>query len=1105
VAKLIKILVFYTLFIKAGFAQDVCPPNNLTVTPGVGTLSVTWENPGFYYGTHEVSPQGFNYHTGSVDSVSGFTQNSRIKGGNQEQGWAMFDISVLPSGQEPITVEFNFYVYGTNWPYWSVTPVTSNPLTTDHAVLYNDIVAGAGSNGNNDYGTFNEEESFPPGPYSYSLIGSVFEDIASTSLTQDWFTIGIVDYDYLPEWYIYLEGWAEPHPPSLTITYGEGERYIVPAIPYPGADAADIAEYKQAVSNGLQEEVETEHAQVIVNNDRTNDRDCLGAWGYYLFMEGDTLLYTNQNEFGMQGTIGQEYCFYVIAEVGVPDSTMIISSDTVQVIEYDSTTATWDTTYVATWDTTYDITWHAEYSTPSETVCGSPVEFLLCSPTDFYNVSSYTELNLNWTAPFAPSHVEAWGDIYGNTELPENENVTKFAAGLEHGLFLKSDSTVYNWPIAGYWQIPDELNHSFIDIAAGYWFNIGLYNDGTMYGWWWNADGQAVPPDSVTDAVAIAAGYYHAMALRSDSTVVAWGYNADGQTDVPAGLDNVIQIDAGYNYSAALKSDGTVVAWGSNSAGQTTVPDDLTDVVEISCGGYHMLALKSNGSVVAWGQNYDGQSTVPANLSMVEKIAAGGYHNMVLKNNGLLVGWGQNYNSQTIVPEGFENVTQIACGEYYTAILLADAGEECGTLNGYTVYESGDSIAFTTASNYTVTTLEWGEEACYNIAVNYDQGYSAWTDTICASLITPTFCNTDTLAAESNYDEIELFWDSREGYDCGTLIGYCVYQNGVPIDTLSDTTYTISEAAYDVDYCYYVTSLYEEGESVTTETVCISLVTPQLCLPDSISAEPGDSAVTVSWQEPYIFSRNRPNSRIAPRTAVTPLSITKGQEQEGNREEIQLSLPSPQNRDEDCGTFLGYTVYQDGDSIAFVSDSSTSFIATGLDNGVEYCFSVTAVYNQGFSGTAAEVCTIPFAVRRDHNTGVVQVTITNEGNIGYTHWKEPNDSLGIDSIGLGFVYYGNNFLFEAGLMIGTSQDQISDCVRNDSGWNQDEDFVEVEETYLHIHTPGSITSEEGTAILNDSGADNPLGIRIKQKSYADAGFEIRNGMVFHYTLVNERF
>ena len=87
-------------------------------------------------------------------------------------------------------------------------------------------------------------------------------------------------------------------------------------------------------------------------------------------------------------------------------------------------------------------------------------------------------------------------------------------------------------------------------------------------------------------------------------------------------------------------------------------------------------------------------------------------------------------------------------------------------------------------------------------------------------------------------------------------------------------------------------------------------------------------------------------------------------------------------------------------------------------------------------------------------------------------------------------------------MIGTSQDQISDCVRNETGWGQDEDFVEEEETYIHIYTPGSITTEEGTVILNDSGADNPLGIRINQKSYADASFETRNGVVFHYTLIN---
>ena len=775
---IIKPLFLLLLILVPVFAQqDVCPPDNVTVTPGVGTLEVSWTNPGFYTGTHNVTPQNANYHTGSVKQSEGFTQTSKIECKSDQQGWIMFDISQLPNGLEPLTVEFNFYVYDLSWPYWSVTPVTSNPLTTGYCALYDDIVTGA-STFNNDYGNFQEEESFSVGPYTYPLVNWIHEDIASASAIQDRFTIGIVDYDFNETYWIYLEGWNEPNPPSLTVTYGEGERYIVPAIPYPGAD---IAEYKEAVSSGLREEVETEHAQVYVEIDRTNDRDCLGASAYYLFMDGDTVAYTTRNEYEMQGNIGQEYCFYLTSEVDVPDSAMVISPDTIEatssdlffseyaegssnnkyleiyngtgadvdlsnylimqnsnggpwdeyvdtlggtlangdvyviantsadtsilaaadltgsgicyfngddaralikvvagdttVLDYigsfpDDPGSGWDvagvtnatkdhtlvrksiitggntswttsagtntadsewivhdqntwsylgshTMYVATLDTTYDITWNTEYSEPSETVCGSPVEFLLCSTTDFHSVSSYTELNLNWTAPFAPSHVEAWGDIWADTEtdLPEDEGITKFSAGREHILFLRSDSTVFGWPTAGWPPPPDDENHSFIDIAAGSWFNIGLYNDGTLSGWWWDSgSGETNPPDSITDAVAVSAGYNHAMALRSDGTVVAWGANGNGQIDVPAELNNVIQIDAGYFFSAALKSDGTVVAWGQNGDGQTGVPDDLTDVIEISCGGYHMLALKSDGSVVAWGQNSQGQGTVPGSL-----------------------------------------------------------------------------------------------------------------------------------------------------------------------------------------------------------------------------------------------------------------------------------------------------------------------------------------------------------------------------------------------------------------------------------------------------------------------------------------------------------
>ena len=40
------------------YAQNTvvdCPPNNFTATAGVGSVDLSWENPGFYYGTPELS------------------------------------------------------------------------------------------------------------------------------------------------------------------------------------------------------------------------------------------------------------------------------------------------------------------------------------------------------------------------------------------------------------------------------------------------------------------------------------------------------------------------------------------------------------------------------------------------------------------------------------------------------------------------------------------------------------------------------------------------------------------------------------------------------------------------------------------------------------------------------------------------------------------------------------------------------------------------------------------------------------------------------------------------------------------------------------------
>ena len=210
VIRFIKPIMIFSFLSAHLIAQNVCPPNNLEVTPGVGTVTVSWENPGIYSGEFELSPQPANYHTGSVTQSGGFSQTSRIKSISQEAGWATFDISSLPADIEPITVDFNFHVYSTSYTYWSVMPVTSNPLNTVPGVLYQDIIQNAG-NGNSaqTYGNFTEEADFSAGDYTYPLAGPVFADIASAASTQDWFTIGIVDYDFSSMYWIYMDSSQE--------------------------------------------------------------------------------------------------------------------------------------------------------------------------------------------------------------------------------------------------------------------------------------------------------------------------------------------------------------------------------------------------------------------------------------------------------------------------------------------------------------------------------------------------------------------------------------------------------------------------------------------------------------------------------------------------------------------------------------------------------------------------------------------------------------------------------------------------------------------------------------------------------------------------------
>ncbi len=58
-----------------------------------------------------------------------------------------------------------------------------------------------------------------------------------------------------------------------------------------------------------------------------------------------------------------------------------------------------------------------------------------------------------------------------------------------------------------------------------------------------------------------------------------------------------------------------------------------------------------------------------------------------------------------------------------------------------------------------------------------------------------------------------------------------------------------------------------------------------------------------------------------------------------------------------CGTLTGYNIYQDGALVGF--SDTTFFEISELSNNIDYCFSVSAVYNEGESNMSVEACASP--------------------------------------------------------------------------------------------------------------------------------------------------
>jgi hypothetical protein len=173
--------------------------------------------------TVDIYPQNADYWTGTCNS-STKTQVSLVNGINTEVGWMAFDVSSIVNDPTTVieSVVFNGYLYSNNWPYWSITPMGSvNPITgTASAInsqVSNNYQSGTAYSFNQESGTITN------GWLQRTLEGTAVSDMEN-SLSQGWFAIGVVDWDFSTSYYVEFQGWAEANRPYLTVTYS----YSVP-------------------------------------------------------------------------------------------------------------------------------------------------------------------------------------------------------------------------------------------------------------------------------------------------------------------------------------------------------------------------------------------------------------------------------------------------------------------------------------------------------------------------------------------------------------------------------------------------------------------------------------------------------------------------------------------------------------------------------------------------------------------------------------------------------------------------------------------------------------------------------------------------------------
>lgn len=322
------------------------------------------------------------------------------------------------------------------------------------------------------------------------------------------------------------------------------------------------------------------------------------------------------------------------------------------------------------------------------------------------------------------------GSYYSRSIPSKVEGLSGFksvSCGANHVLALKEDGTVWAWGLNMHRQLGSSTSNFSQNtpveviglndvkaVAGGANHSVALKNDGTVWTWGENSEGQLgrktdkfysdIPEavEGLVDIVSLAVFKDYTAALKEDGTVwICRQVYGNFKTVVQVeGLDHVKSISTLFNNIVALKDNGYVVLLRDTAnGGNIKYLKGFYDVVSISCSQYQIAALKRDGTLWISGKMYETSSsllgtqdsndldnpTQVTDITDIDVMASGYNHILFLKKDGTVWGMGNNQYGQLgngvaisrnipVKVKGLRNVRNIDANGYYHSMALINDG-----------------------------------------------------------------------------------------------------------------------------------------------------------------------------------------------------------------------------------------------------------------------------------------------------------------------------------------------------------------------------------------------------------------------------------------------